>query len=213
MWVSKDGDIRRQELLDAAFDLFYEKGYHKTSINDVIAKVGVTKGAFYYYFKSMEDVVEIIAMEEASKLMAVAHKYGEDTTLDALEKIKGLIGEAINYGMINIEKRKRLVKLMQDEENAKLAKRIQSKIYELSFPLVLKIIKQGMDEEIFKIGYAEDAAELYIHLSSIYKVTLNRLLEEVPGDFDVTNIITRKLALYQQVLETVLGLEKGQLNL
>jgi len=56
MRISKDGDIRKQELLDAALQLFYEKGYEKTSVNDIIEKVGVSKGAFYYYFKSKEEV-------------------------------------------------------------------------------------------------------------------------------------------------------------
>lgn len=213
MWVSKDADVRKQELLDAALNLFYEKGYHKTSINDIISRVGVTKGAFYYYFKSMDDVAESIALSEAAKLIEVAQKYADNNSLNALEKIKGLMLDAINYNMTNVDNRIKLFKLMQDEENAKLAQRIHRKVYGVSFPLIKKIIEQGVDEGFFKTKYSEDAAELYIQLSSIYKNSINRLLAEMADSPDVMKIVGRKLAFYQQVLETVLGIERGYLSL
>jgi AcrR family transcriptional regulator len=211
MWISKDGDERKQELLEAAFELFYEKGYHKTSINDIISRVGVTKGAFYYYFKSMDDVVESIALSEAERLVEVAQKYSSSNNQSALEKIKGLMTEAITYNKSNAERRIKFIKLMQNEENAKLAQRIHKKVYGVSFPMIKSIIEQGINEGTFKVEASEDAAELYIQLSAIYKNLLIRLLEEKEGGPEVMKIIDRKLAFYRQVLESVLGIEKGYL--
>ena len=213
MWISKDADVRKQELLDAALNLFYEKGYHKTTINDIISSVGVTKGAFYYYFKSMDDIVESIALCEANKLIIVAQKYANSNSLNALEKLQGLIQEAIDYNKNNIEKRMRFFRLMQDEDNAKLALRIQKKVYGISFPLIKKIIDQGIEEGIFIIESSEDVTELYIYLSSLYKNSLNKLVIDMEDNSDTVEIINRKLALYQQVLENVLGIDKGMLKL
>ena len=39
-------------ILEKAFELIYEKGYQATSIDDIIAKTKVTKGAFFYNFKN-----------------------------------------------------------------------------------------------------------------------------------------------------------------
>ena len=39
----------KETIIEAAWDLFYEKGYEQTTINDIISKAGVAKGSFYYY--------------------------------------------------------------------------------------------------------------------------------------------------------------------
>lgn len=44
----------RQKLLDAAISLVREKGYAATSVDQVCEKAGVTKGAFFHYFKSKD---------------------------------------------------------------------------------------------------------------------------------------------------------------
>lgn len=45
-------DRRRDELLDAATRLFAERGYHGTTIEDVVATAGVAKGTVYWYYRS-----------------------------------------------------------------------------------------------------------------------------------------------------------------
>jgi len=44
----------RQKLLDAAISLVREKGYAATSVDQVCERAGVTKGAFFHYFKSKD---------------------------------------------------------------------------------------------------------------------------------------------------------------
>ncbi len=50
-------DDTRQNLLNAALRLFGERGYHATSLQDVIDAAGCSKGAFYHYFDSKEDLL------------------------------------------------------------------------------------------------------------------------------------------------------------
>lgn len=44
----------KSELIKQSISLFVEKGYSATSIQDIVDTVGVTKGSFYYHFKSKE---------------------------------------------------------------------------------------------------------------------------------------------------------------
>ena len=44
----------KAELIKESINLFVEKGYSATSIQDIVDKLGVTKGSFYYHFKSKE---------------------------------------------------------------------------------------------------------------------------------------------------------------
>ena len=47
-------NLRRDEIIDIASRLFYEQGYHRTGIQQIIEEVGVAKGTFYTHFKSKE---------------------------------------------------------------------------------------------------------------------------------------------------------------
>ena len=49
----KKGAELRQKIIDTAWELFYENGYENTTVNDIIRKVGTSKGGFYYYFKAI----------------------------------------------------------------------------------------------------------------------------------------------------------------
>lgn len=46
----------KQRILDAALDVFGERGYRGASVDDVAAAAGVTKGAVYYYFEDKDDL-------------------------------------------------------------------------------------------------------------------------------------------------------------
>ncbi len=48
--------MRKNEILDAAEELFALKGFDGTSINDTLEKAGIARGMLYYHFKSKEDV-------------------------------------------------------------------------------------------------------------------------------------------------------------
>src|SRR6185437_776110 len=59
--VLKAPAVRRAELLDCAQGLFLTRGYDQTTVNDVIAATGLSKGAFYHHFRAKEDLLEAIA--------------------------------------------------------------------------------------------------------------------------------------------------------
>jgi AcrR family transcriptional regulator len=50
-------ESRPQELLDAALEVFAERGYRNTRIDDVAEAAGVTKGAVYHYFATKEELL------------------------------------------------------------------------------------------------------------------------------------------------------------
>ena len=46
----------KERILETASDLFYEKGYNLTGINEIIEKAGVAKASLYSHFRSKEDI-------------------------------------------------------------------------------------------------------------------------------------------------------------
>jgi AcrR family transcriptional regulator len=51
-------EIRRQQILDRARDVFAKKGYHAAKIDDVVAAASVARGTFYLYFHDKRSIFE-----------------------------------------------------------------------------------------------------------------------------------------------------------
>jgi AcrR family transcriptional regulator len=58
----KKSAATRLMILEKAFELIYAKGYQTTSIDDIIATTKVTKGAFYYHFKTKDEMGLLLLM-------------------------------------------------------------------------------------------------------------------------------------------------------
>jgi len=52
--------LRLSQLMDAATNVFLQKGFHTTRIDDIVALAGTGKGTFYQHFKNKEDIFEAI---------------------------------------------------------------------------------------------------------------------------------------------------------
>ena len=67
-------EATRRRILDSAVDLFSELGYGETGLADVLARAGVSKGAFYYHFDSKEAVAVAIIEDYRSRNAAAVLK-------------------------------------------------------------------------------------------------------------------------------------------
>lgn len=50
----------RELIISSAIDTFLEKGYSRTTLEDIVQRVGLTRGAFYWNFKSKKDILDEI---------------------------------------------------------------------------------------------------------------------------------------------------------
>jgi TetR/AcrR family transcriptional regulator, cholesterol catabolism regulator len=74
---------REQEILEAAAEVFHERGYESTSIADIAKRVGILKGSLYYYITSKEDLLHEII------------KGVHDDALGNLERTRAVEGNAL----------------------------------------------------------------------------------------------------------------------
>src|SRR5829696_3533548 len=61
----------REKIQDVALELFGEQGYDKTSLREIAERLGVTKAALYYHFKSKEEIVESFSADHIAKIQAL----------------------------------------------------------------------------------------------------------------------------------------------
>jgi AcrR family transcriptional regulator len=64
MMKRKPREVREKEILDAAIRCFSKKGYHETTMDDIVAESGLTKGGIYWYFKGKREVFIVLIEEQ-----------------------------------------------------------------------------------------------------------------------------------------------------
>ncbi len=52
----------KNRIVSAAWQLFYEKGYNRTTVDDIIALSGTSKGSFYYYFNTKDELLNTLSV-------------------------------------------------------------------------------------------------------------------------------------------------------
>jgi AcrR family transcriptional regulator len=67
-------DARPQELLAAALDLFVERGYAATRLDDVASRAGVSKGTLYLYFTNKEELFKAVVRENVLPVLGEAEE-------------------------------------------------------------------------------------------------------------------------------------------
>src|ERR1700690_4583547 len=89
------GDTR-ERIQSVALELFAERGYEKTSLREIAERLGVTKAALYYHFKSKEDIVHSFTDDyftEFDALVAWAREQprSEATRQQVLDRYVGIV--------------------------------------------------------------------------------------------------------------------------
>ena len=75
----------RGAIVSAAWKLFYEQGYEHTTVEDILALAGTSKGTFYHYFEGKDALVGTLSVLFDEKYAALTPTLPED--MDALETL------------------------------------------------------------------------------------------------------------------------------
>ena len=76
----------RDQIIQAADQLFYERGFEKTSFADIAASVNLSRGNFYYHFKSKDDILAAVIALRAARTAAMLESWTQkaSTPIDRL---------------------------------------------------------------------------------------------------------------------------------
>lgn len=84
---AEQGDLKRFAILRKAAELFNERGFYETSLNELAKRLNVTKPSLYYYFKNKDDILLQI-LNQAAIEFTPAMTLAEESGLCGLEKLK-----------------------------------------------------------------------------------------------------------------------------
>ncbi len=78
----------RERILDAAEDVFNDKGVSNTSLNDVAQAAGVTRGAIYWHFKNKADLFDAMCRRVRDPMMLMIEEMADEKTADPLGQLR-----------------------------------------------------------------------------------------------------------------------------
>jgi AcrR family transcriptional regulator len=96
------GSSTRDKLVEAARELFWERGYAATGLADVLARAGVRGGSLYYFFKSKEELLRAVLEAYTTLLHPVVIDPAFATTQDPIERIFAVLA-GYRAGLVSTE--------------------------------------------------------------------------------------------------------------
>jgi TetR/AcrR family transcriptional regulator len=143
-------EARPGELLEAALDLFVEKGFAATRAEEVAARAGVSKGTLFLYFQSKEELFKAVVMD------SIANRFVEWNA--EFESSQGSSAELLRYAMtswwdrVGVTKASGITKLVMSEARnfPELAQFYQTEVMKPGRELIRRILQRGIDRGEFR---------------------------------------------------------------
>ena len=167
--LTQRGRERRRQLMEFATRRFAERGYHPTSVAEIVEGLGVGKGVFYWYFDSKEELfLEIL--REAQLDLRRAQRAAIEDECDAIRKIEMGIRSSMQWSAEHRDVHK-LFQFASTEERFAPALR---KGGEVAANDVITIIKEGIAENVIRdsdpvvlahavVGVTTYLAQVFVH--------------------------------------------------
>jgi AcrR family transcriptional regulator len=211
--IVKEHDERREEILDTAQQLFSQKGYEQTAVQDITTTIGIAKGTFYHYFASKLDLLDELIERMIDFAISMIEPIIADPDMSALEKLDRFLDSIARWKLENKVFFLDIMRPYFGPDNTIFRQKANEASLAKVAPLLAKVINQGMAEGVFDIPHPVEVARVVLRLSQgLGEETAAFLLN---GDFDSTSFDTLacKLVVYHTAVERLLKAPAGSIEL
>jgi TetR/AcrR family transcriptional regulator, cholesterol catabolism regulator len=213
--VIKHPDVRRAEMLDRASALFVLRGYDNVSLNELIADVGVSKGAFYHWFPSKDALIAALAERSANEQLAAIENSLAECRGNALDRLNAVLqagfdvkdadghaGAPGGHGSL------------LSPENAYLYGQIINAGEDLFRPLLTRVISEGVAEGNFDTFDAEGVGDM---IQALAARTNSKILDVVSAGDESARVhaidgLTTRFRLHGLAIDRILGLPDASIS-
>ena len=202
MRIVKEAAERKNEILDAAEELFAARGYEETSTGDILDRVGIARGTLYYHFRSKEEILDALIGRINQALIARARRIAEDQSVPVVERIIRTIAS------MNLEEEKssighEVLEQVHKPQNALMHQKMQQGILDGVVPVISSLVEEGNEQGIFHAEYPRETTEMLVLYASI---AFDSRLGQTPEQ------LKNRMAAIIRNTEKFLGVERGSLE-
>jgi AcrR family transcriptional regulator len=209
----KAADVRRNEILDAAYRLFVRLGYEATTVNSIIDELGLSKGAFYHHFASKEEVLHALARRMAEEMHKALSLLVARRDLSPLDKMNLMFGAGSRYKREHLPMVRALSHLYYGDENLLLRTRITAEGMAVVGPLFARVLDEGRQDGTFTVDDPVETGRLVMHLGTFLHDAFGEAWKRAKTDKrGAVAQFQRRVDAYARALERILGLAKHTLG-
>jgi len=195
----KKPEERRAEIIAAARELFDTQGYEKTTMRQVMDKLGVAKGTIYHYFRSKEELLEVVVNETINEMEDVLEQFIESAEGNALQTMQQLIAA----GNVT-EEAAPILEGLHDPANTGMHTRQLAETITKLAPIYASVIERGVAEGVFHTLHPLEAAEMI--LTAVQFLTDMGIYPWTPG------VLMRRALAFPTLIEAQLQAPKGSFD-
>jgi len=196
----KEPEVRKSEILDAAQKLFIEKGYNKTTVIDILNVHGLSKGVFYYYFKSKEEVMDAIIDRIIDAETANVKKIIADPDMTPQQKLCAVL---LGHGQseeVTMDK-KYIIEEFHKPQNAEMHQKSLVQTVKRLAPVMVEIFNNEAASGNIKTDYPVETISLLLAAGQF--IFDEALFERSPEER------ARYAAAFVDMIERTLGVPQG----
>jgi AcrR family transcriptional regulator len=179
-------EARPQELLEAALDVFAEKGFNAARVEDIAERAGVSKGTVYLYFETKEEIFRTLVRENLRARItplrdSVVHFEGPSSELIALV-LSTIANVIVNSKLAVLPK----IIIAESGNFPQLAEFYRREVIDVGLGIMTSIIERGISREEFRNVDPDHVARLCIApmlLAMVWKVSFAQF-DETPFDVE-----------------------------
>ncbi len=163
--MRKDRSETKQKLMEAALEVFTEKGFAGASTREIVEKSGVTKPTLYYYFGSKENLYRTL-IEEDVNFFNQGLKEIADSEGDPVAKLLRVVEQRIEYSRRSPRRVQLVMRTLYHSDP--LSPEIDLKKHgRPGLEATARIVREGIEKKIFRKA---DPAKLALQLLGLLHV-------------------------------------------
>ncbi len=204
--ATEQHDRRKAQIIATAQQLFFQEGYEKTSVAQIIDTVGIAKGTFYHYFPSKEALLEELVTTMMAPVMASLEDILDDQSTTAMEKIRLYFQGAAAWKANNREIMMALLQVMYRDDNILLRHRLNQYSLEITSGPVTRMIEQGVAGGEFKVEDPQMCAAYILRGFVSSGDAMAGLLLRMSDDPSLMKELDRHIEYLEHAISRLLGL-------
>jgi AcrR family transcriptional regulator len=211
--IVKGPIIRRNEILDAAQQLIYTRGYEQMTIQEILDQLHISKGAFYHYFDSKQSLLEALIERLLSEAVDILTPIRDAPGRNAIEKLNAYFDTGMRWKTAQKAYMLALLRGWYSDKNAIVRQKLVTEGYARITPFIESILVQGVEEGLLSTPYPGQTAQVVIGLmTNMGDAMANMIMTCPPGCVDMGQVEAMVKA-YTGGLERLLGAAEGSFKL
>jgi len=158
--IRKDEEYQKKktEIVEVALKILLEEGYDQLGVNYLLRIMDMSKGAFFHYFKSKDDLLQGVLDYVSSPIIENMKNIADDQTLNAVEKFTRLYQTTATLKVKYGHGLKVLSQALYQNNNKPFLNNVMDRTMSECQPIYESIIQQGVAEGVFQVEYVHGTA-------------------------------------------------------